>query len=566
MVNPEKSEPGPLLTIADLAVRYRSKHRHVDAVSSVELTIAAGETVALVGESGSGKSTTALALAGLLPASAEITTGAITFRGKDLRQAGRREWRSILGRHIGVVPQDPAVSLNPVTPIGRQVAEVLLIHGLADKRTAAQVAVDALAGAGIDHPELRAQQYPHELSGGMRQRVLIAIALVAKPELVIADEPTSALDVTVQRQILDNIAELTRSSGTSVLLVTHDLGVAADRADRILVMSQGRIVEHGVPEQILRAPAHGYTKSLIAAAPSLQATSSSFLTVAPVVPVQRVVTAAVLPAATGQPAAEPPILVAKNLTKDFPVPGAGHQTLRGVDDVSISIARGRTLALVGESGSGKTTVARLALRLTTPTSGRIIFDGDDISTLKGDPLRLLRARMQLVHQNPYASLNPRMSIEQIIAEPLVSFGTRSKVAGQRAAELVELVALPATSLERRPAELSGGQRQRVAIARALAVRPDLVVLDEPVSALDVRVQAQILRLLAHLQAELGVAYLFISHDLAVVRQISHQVGVMSKGTLVETGAADEIFAAPTHPYTRLLLDAIPGRSLARSSE
>ena len=321
-----------------------------------------------------------------------------------------------------------------------------------------------------------------------------------------------------------------------------------------------------MPGQILRTPTHSYTKSLIAAAPSLRATSSSFLRAAPVLPVQRVVE---LPASrTAEPdapsAARPSCSPRTSpRTLPFPVPATG---LRAVDDVSLSIGRGKTLALVGESGSGKTTVARLALRLTTPTSGRILFDGNDISTIRGNQLRLLRARMQLVHQNPYASLNPRMSIEQIIAEPLVSFGSPAKLGRRRAAELVELVALPATSLERRPSELSGGQRQRVAIARALCVRPDLVVLDEPVSALDVRVQAQILRLLADLQAELGVAYLFISHDLAVVRQISHQVGVISKGTFVETGAADEIFAAPTHPYTRQLLDAIPGRSLAGSPE
>jgi peptide/nickel transport system ATP-binding protein len=540
-----RAEAAPLLTVSNLAVRYRSRYRTVPAVRGIGLTVAAGETVALVGESGSGKSTTALAVAGLLPAAAEITAGSITFGGRELRSAGRREWRSILGRQIGLIPQDPTVSLNPVATIGTQVAEVLLIHGLTDKPTAALRAVEALAAAGIDRPEQRARQYPHELSGGMRQRVLIAIALVAAPALVIADEPTSALDVTVQRQILDNISDLTRSSGTSVLLVTHDLGVAADRADRILVMSDGRLVEQGPPGEILTAPEHVYTRSLIDAAPSLQAGSSSFL--------QR---------PSGSDAATPPLVVGDNLVKDFPIPGDRRRTLRAVDGAALAIARGRTLALVGESGSGKTTLARLVLRLTTPTAGRILFDGNDITALTGNPLRLLRRRVQLVQQNPYASLNPRMSIEQIVAEPLVSFGARRGDARRRAAELIDLVSLPAGSAERKPAELSGGQRQRVAIARALSVRPDLVVLDEPVSALDVRVQAQILRLLAGLQDELGVAYLFISHDLAVVRHISHEVGVMRAGRIVETGSAETIFAAPRDEYTKQLLEAIPGRSRA----
>lgn len=547
----------PLLAITDLAIRYRGRHGYIDAVRGVDLTVAAGETVALVGESGSGKSTTALAVSGLLPAAATITSGVIGFCGQDLRSLGRRELRSLLGRDIGLIPQDPTVSLNPVKRIGEQVAEVLRIHSLADRRSAWRQAVAALTAAGIDRPAERAQQYPHELSGGMRQRVLIAIALVSGPSLVIADEPTSALDVTVQRQILDNIEQLTRSAGTGVLLVTHDLGVAADRADRIVVMSEGRIVEQGPPVAILTDPQHPYTAALIAAAPSLHTDRSTFL-----------VNQWRAPGVGGEADPGPaedlnrPLLIVTDLVKHFRVPD--RQPIRAVDSVSFSIAPGRTLGLVGESGSGKSTTARLALRLATADSGTIEFDGADITALRGRALRQLRRRVQLVHQNPYTSLNPRLSVSAIIAEPLRSFGADRSSSARRAAELVDQVALPASVLSRRPAEMSGGQRQRVAIARALALQPDLVVLDEPVSALDVRVQAQILELLATLQSDLGVAYLFISHDLAVVRQISHQVGVMLRGQIVETGLAGEIFDRPQHAYTLELLSAIPGPNALRS--
>lgn len=552
------SADAALLKVEGLVVRYRTRRGYVEAVRGVDLSVDRGETVALVGESGSGKSTTALAVVGLLPAAADVISGAIGFRGRDLRQISRRERRGLLGRRISMIPQDPTVSLNPVKRIGDQVAEVLRIHHLADKQIAFQEGIAALAAAGIDQPEARARQYPHELSGGMRQRVLIAIAMVSDPSLIIADEPTSALDVTVQKQILDNIDELTQAAGTGVLLVTHDLGVAADRADRIVVMKDGRIVEAGVPQLILNDPRHQYTKSLIAAAPSLSSDHT---------PVRTDTTSARRhrrpPAPRTDPDAESatsPILRTRGLVKDFAIPG-GHRRLRAVDEVSLSIPRGRTLALVGESGSGKSTTARLALRLIAPTSGRVEFDGQDVTELRGEPLRQLRRRVQLVSQNPYASLNPRLSVARVIAEPLLSFGAGRRDGGQRASELVDLVALSATVLDRRPAELSGGQRQRVAIARALALQPDLVVLDEPVSALDVRVQAQILQLLADIQAELNVAYLFISHDLAVVRQVAHQVGVMLRGKLVETGPATTIFDDPQDAYTRELLSAIPGRRI-----
>lgn len=534
-----------LLTVRDLAVSYRTGRGDVHAVRDVSLHVDTGETVAVVGESGSGKSTTAAAVVRLLAPAARITSGAIDLLGHDLATASPRVLRTVRGALVGLVPQDPTVSLNPVTRIGDQVAEALVVHGLADRRGAAREAVEALRRTGLPEPELRARQYPHELSGGMRQRVLIAIALVARPRLLVADEPTSALDVTVQRRILDHLDELTAATGTGVLLITHDLGVAADRADRIVVMSRGRVVEAGTPDEVLGSPREAYTRALLAAAPSLRGARR----------------AATPPVATDTP----PALEVRGLVKDFPLPrtsrtGAG--VLRAVDDVSFAVPRGRTLALVGESGSGKSTTARLALRLTEPTAGTVHVDGADVTRARGEQLRSLRRRLQVVQQNPYASLDPRWTVERIVTEPLRAFrvGDRRERAA-RAAELLDLVALPASALHRNPAELSGGQRQRVAIARALSVRPDIVVLDEPVSALDVSVQAQILDLLADLQRDLAVSYLFISHDLAVVRQVAHEVVVLRHGRVVEQGDVETVFARPSHPYTTELLDAIPGTSV-----
>jgi peptide/nickel transport system ATP-binding protein len=549
------ARPDPLLVIEELTVSYRSRRGNVDAVRGAGLTLHRGETLALVGESGSGKSTTAHAVVGLLPESARIGAGRLVFDGTDLHRASQRTLRGLRGLDIGLIPQDPTVSLNPVQRIGDQVAEVFTIHGLADRKGARAAAIEALERAGLS-PD-RARQYPHELSGGMRQRVLIAIALAARPKLVVADEPTSALDVTVQRRILDHIAELTEAAGSAVLLITHDLGIAAERADRVAVMSQGRVVEVGTAEQILNAPQDEYTKSLIAAAPSLGAARSTIL--ARVGGASPRSVAGEPPVAAARPASIPPEphLVATDLVKDFPLAGG---TIRAVDHVSLTVRRGQTLALVGESGSGKSTTARLLLRLVEPTSGRIEFDGEDITDVRGGAARALRRRMQVVYQNPYASLNPRLTVEQVITDPLSAFGIGDRdERRRRAADLVERVALPSSVLRRKPAELSGGQRQRVAIARALSLAPELVVCDEPVSALDVSVQAQILELLVQLQHDLGVSYLFISHDLAVVREIAHDVGVMRDGRLVELGSTDSIFDHASHAYTQELLTAIPHR-------
>ncbi|MGW2835888.1 dipeptide ABC transporter ATP-binding protein [Streptomyces sp. NPDC001286] len=532
----------PLLEIRGLSVSYRTRGGTVEAVRGVDLDVWPGQVTAVVGESGSGKSTTAHAITRLLSANGSIDAGTIRFGRHDLATLPEPELRTVRGARIGLVPQDPTVSLNPVKRIGDQVAEVLRIHGLATRRSAATEAVAVLDRAGLPDAAVRARQYPHELSGGMRQRALIAIAIAARPELIIADEPTSALDVTVQRVILDHLQHLTEESGTAVLLVTHDLGVAADRAQRLVVMSQGKVVEAGPTRDILADPQDDYTRHLLASAPSLT-------TARPRTP------------ASVPDSDTTPLVEVRGLVKEFRLPhtGDGPRTLRAVDDVGFTLHRGQTLALVGESGSGKSTTARLVLRLADATAGQILFDGTDVTTAKGARARHLRRRAQLIYQNPYASLDPRFSIGEVITEPLRAFKVGDRVSRlARARELLDRVALPAATLERRPAELSGGQRQRVAIARALALSPDLVVCDEPVSALDVSVQAQVLDLLAELQADTGVAYLFISHDLAVVRQIAHQVAVMRAGRVVETGPPEELFTRPRHEYTRELLAAIPG--------
>ncbi|MEU8883205.1 ABC transporter ATP-binding protein [Streptomyces hydrogenans] len=548
---PTPSEPEALLAVRDLTITYATRAGPVPAVRGVDLTVRPGEVLALVGESGSGKSTTAHAVLGLLPPGARVDGGTIRYAGTDLAAADESVLRAHRGRAIGLVPQDPAVSLNPVQRVGSQVAEVLLLHGLAaDRDTAHARAAELLGEAGLDRPRDRARQYPHELSGGMRQRVLIAIALAARPRLLVADEPTSALDVTVQRTILDHLDTLTRTSETAVLLITHDLGVAADRAGRVAVMARGRVVETGPTDEVLTSPRHPYTKTLLAAAPAFA-------------PARRTPSGTAKARDGGTPAPAPAdLLTAENLVKEYPHRRTGRHTPPppAVDGVSLRVARGETLALVGESGSGKSTTARLLLRLTDPTAGRITFDGQDVTRLRGAALRALRRRLQIVYQNPYTSLDPRLPVAEIVAEPLRAFRVAGRAErARRVAVLLDRVHLPADVARRRPAELSGGQRQRVAIARALALRPDLVVCDEPVSALDVSAQAHVLDVLAELQSEDGLSYLFITHDLAVVRRIAHRVAVMRHGRIVETGPVETVFTEPREAWTRALLDAVPGR-------
>lgn len=532
-----------VLSIDELRVSYAAGIGRRAVVHGVSLAIKEGETVALVGESGSGKSTTAQAVLGLLPSGGRVESGRVRLGDLDISGWSDRALRSIRGAAIGFVPQDPVTSLDPVRRIGAQVEEVLKLHGHREGRSRRARVLELLERVGIDDPELRARQYPHELSGGMRQRVLIATAVALRPRLLIADEPTSALDATVQRQVLDLLDELREEEGTSILLVTHDLGVAADRAQRLVVLQHGRIVEQGASAEVLAEPRDAYTRQLLADAPAFAATSAQSPPAAP--------------AAASEDAA--PAISVVGLDKQFRTGRRG--AFRAVDGVSFDVPTATTHALVGESGSGKTTTARLITRFQRADAGSIRIEGDDITTWKGERLRQLRRRIQLVYQNPFASLDPRQRIEDVIAEPLTNFGlgTRSS-RRERAAELIARVALPADVARRTPRELSGGQRQRVAIARALAARPSVIVLDEAVSALDVTVQARILELLASLQAELGLTYLFISHDLAVVRGISHTVSVMRKGRIVEQGSTTRIFQDPQHEYTRELLAAVPGRS------
>ncbi|GAB3464998.1 ABC transporter ATP-binding protein [Kineococcus endophyticus] len=537
----------PLLSIEDLRVSYSGRGGRREVLHGVSFDVHPGEVVAVVGESGSGKSTTAHAVVGLLPAGGSVDAGSVRFEGEELVGLGDRAWRSVRGARIGLVPQDPTLSLNPVTRVGDQVAEALRVHGLARGAAARARAVELLTAAGLPDAAVRARQYPSQLSGGMRQRVLIAVGLAAGPRLLVADEPTSALDVTVQRTVLDHLELLAREAGTAVLFITHDLAVAADRASRVVVMSQGEVVETGTAQQVLTRPRHAYTASLLAAAPSL-ATTRLRAAARPGTPVR-----------TPEPRAGTPLLQVRSLVKEFPLPGRGR-VHRAVSDVGFDLDRGRTLGLVGESGSGKTTTARLVLGLERPTSGQVLLDGQETGRLRGAAWRALRRRLQFVYQNPYASLDPRVPVGETVAEPLRAFAVGDRRSRRRRVlELLDQVRLPAEVAERRPAELSGGQRQRVAIARALALDPDVVVCDEPVSALDVSVQAQILELLVQLQADHGLAYLFISHDLAVVRQVSDDVGVVRNGELVEFGPAQEVFTNPRHPYTAELLAAVPGR-------
>ncbi|KZM68660.1 dipeptide ABC transporter ATP-binding protein [Nocardia terpenica] len=556
----------PLLEVRDLNVSFTSEGRLIPAVRGVDLSVYPGQTVAIVGESGSGKSTTAHAVIDLLPGTGKVTSGSIMFDGKDLATASKRDVVAVRGRGIGFVPQDPMSNLNPVWKIGFQIRETLEANGIAKGKAARQRAIELLDEAGMSDSARRVNQYPHEFSGGMRQRALIAIGLSCRPKLLIADEPTSALDVTVQRQILDHLDVLTGELGTAVLLITHDLGLAAERAEHLVVMYRGRVVESGPALQILRDPQHEYTRKLVNSAPSLASQRLSSVRKRAEVREQAVQVAEQLAEVDAEfTAATDDVVVASNLTKVFKIRGNTpwkSSNLVAVDDVSFRLRRGTTTAIVGESGSGKSTVAQMVLGLLEPTSGSVTFDNREVAKLDSKAALAFRRRVQPVFQDPYGSLDPMYSIYRTIEEPLRTHRIGSpKEREATVRDLLDKVSLPATVMRRYPNELSGGQRQRVAIARALALSPEVVVCDEAVSALDVLVQAQILNLLNELQAELGLSYLFITHDLAVVRQIADDVVVMQSGKIVEQATTTEVFDSPQSEYTRRLLDAIPGREL-----
>jgi peptide/nickel transport system ATP-binding protein len=519
----------------------------VHVLKNVDLTVRRGETLGIVGESGSGKTVLVRSILGIAPKRSRIVSGSVHFDGIDLAALDDRGWKKIRGVRISMIFQDPMTYLNPLFTIGRQIGDVIAAHARATGRTSTAAARRARSEAlldqvGLPDPARVCDQYPHQLSGGMRQRVLIAMALSGEPDLLIADEPTTALDVTVQAQVLDLINELVARLKLTVIMISHDVGAIAMVARRCAVMYRGEIVEQGETREVLRAPRHEYTQRLLAAVPDIDGP---------------------LPAraAAGQAAPPAPMLEARALTKVYSTP---RGDLRAVDAIDLSVETGEILGIVGESGSGKSTVARLVLRLIEPTSGTLAFDGKDITTLDGAALRQMRRHMQLVFQNPHSALNGRHTIGDAIGEPLRIQSRLSRLEIERRVdELLDIVQLPRLFRYRYPHELSGGQKQRVCIARAVALKPKLLVLDEPTSALDVSVQAQILEFLRALRGELNLTYLFISHDLAVVRELCDRIVVMQRGRIVERGPTAEIFAAPTDPYTRSLLES--GRKTSRSA-
>jgi len=542
-MNPTSS-PGRdvLLEVRNLKVCFDTDNGTVTSVDGVSFHVDRGETLAIVGESGSGKSVTALSIMRLIQTPpGRIAGGEILFRGRDLLKLEERELRTIRGNEISMIFQEPMTSLNPVFTVGDQIAEAIMIHQKKTRAEAARLAVQMLDLVEIPEPAQRAQSYPHQLSGGQRQRVMIAMALSCNPKLLIADEPTTALDVIIQAQILDLIKKLQREFGASVIFITHDLGIVAEIADRVVVMQNGRVVEQNDTRAVFEAPSHPYTQRLLAAVPKIDPERH-----APAIK-----------------RASEPLLKVHRLRKWFPVKGGLLQRTTGyvkaVNDLSFDIHRGEVLSLVGESGSGKTTAGRTILRLIEPTSGSVIFDDTDVTKLPARDLRAFRRRMQIVFQDPFASLDPRMTVGEIIGEALDIHGlvrTR-KERDRRIAQLLETVQLDAARRNLYPHEFSGGQRQRIGIARVLAVEPELIVADECVSALDVSIRRDILDLIKDLRARLNLTILFISHDLAVVDDISDRVAVMYKGDLVEMSSAHDLFRSPQEAYTKALLSAVP---------
>ena len=553
----------PLASFENLRVEFDTKDGKVVAVEDVSFEIKPKQTVCLVGESGSGKSVSSLSMMRLVEfGGGKLSGGKIFFTNSEGRKINlsnfnQKQMRNIRGNEIGMIFQEPMTALNPVFTIERQLTEGLIVHKKISKRKAKMEALELLRLVRIPEPEMRMQQYPHELSGGMRQRVVIAMALACEPRLLIADEPTTALDVTIQAEILALINRLKVETNAAILFITHDMAVVAQMADRVVVMHSGKKMEEGTVHEIFNNPQHEYTKSLLAAVPKLGEMASRKYP-EPMRLVGQKKTKALKPIV----GTNEPLLKVNNLVTRYPVKGGMLRRtvarVHAVEDVSFTIMKGKTLSLVGESGCGKSTVGRSLIRLVEPTSGDVNLDGQNILSLNSKDMREARSNIQMVFQDPFASLNPTLTLFDQVAEPLRNFGTNNP--GElrvKIGDLFDRVKLPRSFIRRYPHELSGGQRQRIAIARALALNPSLIVADEPVSALDVSVQAQVLNLMMELQVDLGLSYLFISHDMAVVERVSHDVGVMYLGRLVEIGPRSSIFRNPQHPYTQDLLKAVP---------
>lgn len=560
-----------LLSIKDLEVDFLTANGTVRAIKKISFDIPAGKTVGLVGESGSGKSVTSLAVMRLIPnPPGKIVGGEILFEGRDLLKVPESEMRHIRGNNISMIFQEPMTSLNPVFTVGYQIEEVLKLHQKLSPKDARAKALDLLNQVGIPNPSQKINSYPHEMSGGQKQRVMIAMAIGCEPKLLIADEPTTALDVTIQKQVLELLYKLQQEYKMSMLFITHDLGVIADIADDVVVMYRGDIVERGQTKNIFSAPKHPYTKGLLACRPSLTSHPVRLPVVSDFMSsdgkaIEGKSTVAVAKEKISRVVTEKHsvLLEINNLKKHFPIRGGifgrVKSHMKAVDGVSLKVRKGRTLGLVGESGCGKTTLGRCVLRLIEPTEGEVIYAGRDILKLGREEMRQMRRKMQIVFQDPYASLNPRMTVGNAIMEPMDihNIGSTRRQRRDMAAELMQKVGLDPKFLQRYPHEFSGGQRQRICIARALAVKPEFIVCDESVSALDVSIQAQILNLLLDLQEEFELTYVFISHDLAVIKFICDEVAVMYNGTVVEMGDSLDVYRNPQHPYTKKLLEAIP---------
>jgi len=557
-----------LLSIKNLNVEFKTDEGIVHAVKNFNLDIKKGETVGLVGESGSGKSVTSLAIMGLIPnPPGKITSGEILFQGKDLLKMSREELRKIRGNKISMIFQEPMTSLNPVFTVGNQIDEAIILHQKVSAKEARKRTLELLHEVGIPNYEQKVNDYPHQMSGGQKQRVMIAMAMACKPDLMICDEPTTALDVTIQKQVLELMFNLQNKHGMAMLFITHDLGVIAEVANHVAVMFRGDLVESSSAKEIFNDPKHPYTKGLMACRPSLDKNPKRLLTVETFLNAENAKISDIKVEYKVEKETDdekyPVLLEIRNLKKYFPIKGGifGRTVdeFKAVDDVSFKLRKGRILGLVGESGCGKTTLGRAILRLIEPTAGDIIYSGVNLGTLNHSQMQAMRRKMQIIFQDPYSSLNPRMTVGDIITEPLEihNVGANKKERYDVAQSLMEKVGLKTAHLTRYPHEFSGGQRQRICIARALSLKPEFIICDESVSALDVSVQAQVLNLLLDLQDEFKLTYIFISHDLGVVKFLADEVGVMNKGKIVEYAKASEIYKNPREDYTKRLLDAIP---------